>query len=238
MRAATKKLTTAAVCTALAVIMCVMTAYLPLSFMPLYLAAFCIFLAAKRGSLPYGILCALASIGLMFLMTGLSVKWLLLVIMFAPYGILTYFIDRFNYFKWKKALIRIAIAAVFFNATFACVYLIGTRLITIGVGDINIGEWVQKVGGYAVLALVATVILMPLDFIFSSLSMVVLKKLPAATVTRRSERANSKAVPPVSEAKLEYDDVFGYEIYEKHKEDGDSADKPQPDGGGADRNEE
>lgn len=214
MRASTKKLTTAAVCTALAVIMCAMTAYLPLSFMPLFLAAFCIFLACKRGNLPYGILCALATVGLMFLMSGLSVKWFALVIVFAPYGILTYFMHKFNYFKPKSALLRIAVMLVFFNATVGVVYITATRLVGIGIEGLDIAEWASRVGGYPVLAVIATAVLMPLDFIFSALSATVLKKIPApVTRLKKTPTTESKSDAPPDDMPSEPQyDIFGYEI--------------------------
>lgn len=223
MKASTKKLTTAAVCTALAVIMCVFTAYLPLSFMPLFVAAFCIFLASKRGSLPYGILCALASIGLMFLMTGLSVKWLAFVLMFAPYGIITVFVHRFDYFKWKTALLRLLSAVVFFNVTFGIVYVVTVNVLSVGSEGLNIVEWASMVGGYPVLALIATAVLVPLDFIFSTMSIAVLKKIPPP-VTRRKPQAlqrpsGDETAPDAPGEKNEakkYDDVFGYEIVDSN----------------------
>ena len=184
MRASAKKLTTAAVCTALSVIMCAACAYLPLSFMPLYLAAFCIFLACKRANIWYGLLCAAASVGIMFAMSGLNVKWFLFLMMFAPYGILAHFISRFSYFKVKGALIRAAIVIVFFNLAFGAVYLIATRVLTVGL-DIDIAAYADKLGGYPVLALVATVVLVPLDFIFYGLSLVVLKRIPMPAERRR-----------------------------------------------------
>lgn len=219
MNASTKKLTTAAVCTALAVIMCVFTAYLPLSFMPLFVAAFCIFLACKRGSIYYGVLCAAASVGLMFLMTGLSVKWLVFVLMFAPYGIMASFIHRYDYFKVKRALIRAAIAIVFFNVTFGIVYVITINVLSVGIDGMNIAEWANIVGGYPVLAVIATLVLLPLDFIFSTMSIVILKKIPAPVTRIKPRSADNAAADTQSAAdkkdgadgKVEYD-IFGYEI--------------------------
>lgn len=228
MRASTKKLTTAAVCTALAVIMCTLTAYLPLSFMPLYLAAFCIFLACKRGSVPYGALCALASIGLMFLMTGLTVKWLTFVVMFAPYGIVTVFLQRFGYFKPKTAVIRAAVAVVYFNATFGVLYAIVVNVMSVGVDGLDIVAWASKVGGYPVLAAIATVVLLPLDFIFSAMATTVLKKIPAPvtrikpTEAKEQAREDGTSSGARKEEQKKYDDVFGYEIIEN----ADGHDKP------------
>lgn len=217
MKAQTKKLTTAAVCTALAVIMCAATAYLPLSFMPLYLAAFCIFLACKRGNIVYGLLCAVASVGLMFLMSGLSVKWLMFVLIFAPYGVLALFVEKLTYFKWKTALIRAVVAIAFFNLAVGVVYLIATNVLTVGL-DIDVNIWVSKVGGYAVLAIIATVALVPLDFIFCALSVTVLKKIPAnltkAELIEKKKQTEKK--PDEQKSEPEYD-IFGYEI--RHDDD-------------------
>lgn len=197
MRAATKKLTTAAVCTALSVIMCAATAYLPLSFMPLYLAAFCIFLACKRAGLPYGLLCAAASIGLMFAMTGLSVTWFLFVLIFAPYGVIAHFISRFSYFKLKSALLRLAVVIVYFALTFGLVFLIVTRVSGVGL-DIPVTDFAHSVGGFAVLEVIVTAILVPLDFIFYVVSVTVLKRIPMFT--------DAKKRPPSADDKT--DDVF------------------------------
>lgn len=235
MNASTQKLTTAAACTALAVIMCVFTAYLPLSFMPLYVAAFCIFLACKRAGLFYGVLCALASVGLMFLMTGLSVKWLAFVFMFAPYGVITYFIHMFNYFKVKWGAIRGLIALLYFNATFGIVYAIAVNVLSVGIEGLNIVEWADIVGGYPVLAVIATLVLVPLDVMFSSMAIVVLKRIPAP-VTRRKPPVSSAAPqnggenadnnPSAQEQSEKKYDIFGYEITDDYKSgDDNDADK-------------
>ena len=229
MRASTQKLTTAAVCTALAVIMCAMTAYLPLSFMPLFLAAFCIFLACKRGSLAYGLLCAAATVGLMFLMSGLSVKWFALVIVFAPYGVLAYFMHRFGYFKLKSALLRGAVMLVYFNVTVGIVYVIALQVAGIGIDGLNVAEWANRLGGYALLAVLATVVLMPLDFIFSALSVVVLKKIPApVTRLKKPPISTPKSEQPPSDDgdRPEYD-IFGYEI--KHGDPPNNTDEKKDD---------
>ena len=220
MRAQTKKLTTAAVCTAIAVIMCACTAYLPFSFMPLYIAAFSIFLACKRGSLVYGALCALASIGIMFAMTGLSVSWFLLLFMFAPYGIITYFLHKLTYFKLKSGILRGVIAAAFFNLATGLTYIVAIKAV-IGL-DIPVTDWVNALGGYWVLAIVSTLVLVPLDFIFSALGAVVLKKIPPAerkkpikSGERTADSADNSCADGVdkksNEGQAEYD-IFGYEI--------------------------
>lgn len=203
MRASTQKLTTAAAATALAVILCAMTAYLPLSIMPLYMAAFCIFLAVKRASPVYGALCAVATCGIMFAMTGLTVKWFFLVLMFAPYGIVAAVVHRFNYFKPKSGIIRGIAALCYFNLTFGLVYLVATRLTTVGI-DVPITEWVERLGGYPILALIASVVLVPLDFIFSTLSLVVLKRIPMPVERRKK----SDVPPPTDGDDSDTDSVF------------------------------
>lgn len=207
MKSSTRKITISAVCTAFAVIMCAMTAYLPLSFMPLFLAAFCIFTACKRGGLVYGCLCAAATVLLMFFMSGLSVKWLTLVIVFAPYGILCYFIYPFGYFKPVSAVIRIAAVVVFYNATLASVAAIVLHFPEVGSEGLNIAEWVSKLGGYAVLAVAFTAIMLSLDFMFTVLSATVLKKIPDPE--RKGTKQDSGKNDGQTDEKY---DIFGYEI--------------------------
>ncbi len=181
--------------------------------MPLYLAAFCIFLACKRANIVYGSLCAAATVGVMFAFSGLSVKWFLLLVMFAPYGIVSSFVHKYNYFKVKSGIVRGLCVAAYFNLTFGIVYLIATRVLTaglIGENDIQILSWAGTVGGYAVLALIATVVLVPLDFIFTVLSAVILKRIPAPIESRkqklRSDRGESE-----KPSEPQYD-IFGYRI--------------------------
>lgn len=218
MRASTQKLTTAAVCTAVAVVMCAASAYLPLSIMPLYLAAFCIFLACKRGNVYYGLLCAVATVGIMFAMSGLSVKWLFLAIMFVPYGIITNFIHRYTYLKVKSGIIRGVLMAVFFNVTFGIVYLIASRVLFVGIADdANISYWSSWLGGYWVLAIVATLVLLPLDFVFSTLSIVVLKRIPMPSARHSdssvvAQNRNKPSANSSTSANRRFD-IFGYEIY-------------------------
>lgn len=228
MRTATKKLTTAAACTAIAVIMCACTAYLPFSFMPLYVAAFSIFLACKRAGLPYGVLCALATIGVMFAMSGLSVSWFLLLIMFAPYGVFAYFMHRFTYTNVKSGLIRGLSAVAFFNLTAGLTYLVAIKVVAIGL-DIPITDWINTLGGYPVFAVVATLVLVPLDVIFTLASSIVLKRIPSFDKkTKASEKSNNNeqtnerndaTEQNIKNTKTQNDvqaevkyDIFGYEI--------------------------
>lgn len=177
-------------------------------------------LACKRGGLAYGLLCAAATVGLMFLMTGLSVKWLMLVVIFAPYGVVTLFLERLSYFKLKSGLLRAVIAAVYFNVTVGVVYAVAVNVLTLGM-DINITEWAQTLGGYAVLAVIATVVLVPLDFIFCSMSAAVLKKLPPIITKEQAlkqKKAEKVSAQADNEQQPEYD-IFGYEINSDKKSD-------------------
>ena len=213
MRSSTIKLTTAAVCTALAVLFCAMT-LLPLSIMPLYFAAFCIFLACKRGNIVYGLLCAIASAGIMFAFKGLTVTWLFFVFMFAPYGILTYFIHRFTYFKPKWAVVRAIISILYFNLMLGLIYIVVTNVMTaIGIDDFPIYDVINRLGGYWVLALVATAVLLPLDFIFSTMSGIVLKRLPGGEKVTVTPRDNGAVDTADNGRKF---DIFGYAIDENN----------------------
>lgn len=196
--------------------MCAATAYLPLSFMPLFLAAFCIYAACRRAGIAYGVICAACSIGLMFLMSGLSIKWIAFIMIFAPYGLLCALIDRVSYFgKIKYAVIRFFIVLVYFNLMFGFVYMIATQIASVVLDGMDVQHWAAMVGGYAVLAVIMSVIMMPLDFIFCGLSVVVLKKIPAI----RSKRDKKNVPPPQKNDEVSGDgkkyDIFGYEILDK-----------------------
>lgn len=214
MQSVTRKITTAAVCTALAVLLCAMTAYL--SIMPLYFAAFCIFLACKRGNLGFGLLCMAATAGIMFAMTGLSVKWLFLVFMFAPYGIITYFIHRFTYFKIKWAVVRAIVSALYFNLAIGLTYIVVINVATVGI-DVPVLDWIDRLGGYWALALIATAVLVPLDFIFSTLSIVILKRIPGG----ESVTVSRDAAPQADNGRKF--DIFGYAVDDSKNESAEEA---------------
>lgn len=80
--------------------------------------------------------------------------------------------------------------AAFFNLTIFFVYLVATRVIAISL-DIPVLQWIDRLGGYWVLALIGTAVLVPLDFILSAMSLVVLKRLPAPTSAARSKKIDS-----------------------------------------------
>lgn len=176
MNSMAKKITTAAVSTALAVVFCVMAAYLPLSFMPLYFAAFCLYIAYKRANFVYGLLATAAAIGLTFLMSGLSGTFFMLAVMFAPYAIYAFFMDRFDYVTVKNGIIRAVAGLVFFNVCLFLVYLTATQLVAF-IANIDIAGWAAKVGGYAVLAVIGSVLFLPLDFMFVFFSKMILKRI-------------------------------------------------------------
>ncbi|MDE7107716.1 MAG: hypothetical protein K2O39_05275, partial [Clostridiales bacterium] len=114
-------------------------------------------------------------------------------------------------------LIRVVIAIAFFNLTVGVVYLIATNVLTVGL-DINIYYWLSKLGGYAVLAVVVTVVLVPQDFMFCALSVTVLKKLPANLTKQEliKQKKQAEQNPDGEKEQTEYD-IFGYEI--KHDDD-------------------
>lgn len=75
----------------------------------------------------------------------------------------------------------------------------------------------MKLGGYPVLALVTTVILVPLDFIFCGMASVILKRIPAP-VERRP--------PPAVDGKSQPDrDVFDENNAQPEQNGDDSSDK-------------
>lgn len=183
-----RKITTAAVCTALAVICCVLSAYTPLSFMPLYFASFCIFMCFIRGNTVYGLLCAAATIGLTFVMTGLSVTFFMLVLIFAPYGVICAAMNKFNYRSLKKGLIRAAVMLVAINVLLYLTYFTVSHLL---LTDVPLLDWVDTLHGYPIFALVVTVIFAPLDVIFTETAPVVIKRVGGLKIDKQTKRDRS-----------------------------------------------
>ncbi|MDE6294416.1 MAG: hypothetical protein K2L88_07335, partial [Clostridiales bacterium] len=132
-------------------------------------------------------------------------------------GIVTVFLDKLSYFKVKSAIIRAAIAIVFFNVTVGCVYAIAVNVMTIGI-DVNISDWAGMVGGYAVFALIATVVLVPLDFVFATLAVTVLKKIPARLTKAEMIKQKQEEQKNDEQPKEPEYDIFGYEIRHDDKD--------------------
>lgn len=162
---------------------------MPLSFMPLYFASFCIYMAFVRGNAFCGFLCAGASIGLTFLMAGLSATFFFLVIIFAPYAVVCALFKKFNYRSVKTAIIRALSMIVIINGLLYLAYFTIFKLV---LTDIPIMDWVDKMHGYAVFAVVATVIFLPLDVILTEMSPIILKRIGGGEKAQKTSRQDKQ----------------------------------------------
>lgn len=162
----------------------------------------------------YGVLCAAASIGLMFLMSGLTVKWLMFVLIFAPYGVVCMFLEKLTYFKVRTGVLRAAVVIAYFGITIGIVLLIASNVLTVGM-DISLPAFVDKPGGYILLDVVAVVVLVPLDFIFCVLSDAVLKKIPMRLSKKELLEKKQETEQSDDRPKDTQYDIFGYEIKRK-----------------------
>ena len=100
------------------------------------------------------------------------------------------------------------IAAVYFNLTFGIIYAIAVKVTGVGL-DVPVAEWAGKLGGYYVLALIATAVLVPLDVVFTGLSAVLLRYVPAIKNKKRRPSASDSGVA-ATDGDTRYD-IFGYE---------------------------
>lgn len=226
MTTSARKITTAAVCTAVAVICCALSAYTPLSFTTLYFASFCIFLCFDRSNVVYGLLCAAATVGLTFIMAGLSVTFFMLILIFVPYGIICAAMKKFNYRHLKKGLIRAVVMLVAINVLLFLTYFTVSRLL---LSDLPLIEWVDKFG-YPIFALIATVIFAPLDVIFTETAPIVIKRISVGNPTsaKKQDRSydSSKGEtekPPVTDDAVTQEHIPQFDVFDETEKPSDFA---------------
>ena len=122
------------------------------------------------------------------------------------------FLEKLNYSNVRSGVLRASAVIAYFGITIGIVLLIATNVLTVGI-DISLPEWVNKFGGYILLDFVAMLVLVPLDFIFSVLSVVVLKKIPMR-LAKKELLEKKEAEQTDAQSKETQYDVFGYEVKE------------------------
>lgn len=174
-----RKVAYAAVGTAIAVVMMVLTAYLPITVAPLVMISLCYNIVTEKCGLVYGIMTILASIGLGLLccMANIGVM-LVVVVVFVPYSLLCLPLKKLDYTSVKKALIRIAVIAVFAALCVLWVFLLGSLV----AGFIDLNELMSNIGGsfavgYIVVTLIAVILFVCVDLLFINLGKQIVKKL-------------------------------------------------------------
>ena len=174
----TRKITYTAVGAAVASVCLFLTNFGWLKVSLLMAAALCYYIVCCKCGFFYGVAVVGVSLLLVFLtwgMTPLSSAFLLTVLVFAPYALLSYFVRGLYYTKWQTALIRLSAVAVFANLVLVGVWFVAKAVA--GAIAIDILFLSGKLGGYAVLALLFTLFTLVFDLLFNQLSIRLLKLL-------------------------------------------------------------
>ena len=174
-----RKISYAAVGTAIAVVMMVLTCYLPVTVAPLVMISLCYNIVSEKCGLGYGILTILASVGLGFLCCIGSIGvMIVVVVVFVPYSLLCLPMKRLDYSSVKKAAIRIVIIAAFAALAVQFVFLLGANV----AGYIDLAALMSDIGGsfaigYIVVTLVAVILFVCIDLLFINVGKQIVKKL-------------------------------------------------------------
>lgn len=175
MNSPARKVAYSAAAAAIATLSAIAAVYLPLSIAPLVLSSFCFYIAfIKCGPVYGGVAVAATLLIAFFAGGGLNVTFVMLAVIFVPYSIAAFFMKKLSYRKPVQALLRVLITAAVINLTFMCVYFI---VVYVAMGGIDVIGAMNKVGGYAVLALIATAIAVITDFLFTQLASLLMKYL-------------------------------------------------------------
>lgn len=170
---AAKKIAYSAAASAIAVVVSVITVFLPIRIMPLVIASFCFFLAYVKCGALYGTLCAAVTTLVTFLCGGVSSSLILLAVCFFPYSLLAVLLRRFDYRKVKGALIRVACVIALALAAMTAVYFIARAVL---LGGMDIVAAVGKVG-FALAAVIVAVAAVITDFLFVQCDALITPKL-------------------------------------------------------------
>lgn len=173
-----KKIATAAVGTALAVVMITLTCYLPLTVLPLVMISLCFNIVTERCGVWYGFASALAAVGLGFLVcAGNIAVMLIVVVVFVPYSVLCFCLRRLDYGSVKKALLRAAIVVAYASLDLFFVFLLGELVAAYA----PLEDIFARIGGfavgYAVCTLVFDVLFVCIDWMFVLCGKWIVRKL-------------------------------------------------------------
>lgn len=174
-----RKIAYSAVGTAIAVVMMVLTCYLPLTVAPLVMISLCYNIVSEKCGLGYGIMTIIASVGLGLLccMSNIGVM-LIVAVVFVPYSLICLPLKKLDYSSLKKALIRIVIIAAFGALCVLWVYLLGS----IVAGFVDLESLIGNIGssfaiGYTVITLIAVILFVCVDLLFINVGKQIVKKL-------------------------------------------------------------
>ncbi len=170
-RERTRKITYSAVCTALAVVVTLIALFTPVNIVPLIGASFAVYVAFMRCGIGYGVITALVTAFLCFIIAGLNVTFIFLVIVFLPYALVVFLMRKLSYHVTWQAAVRIACSTLFFVIT--CTIIIGFTDFLTGTDIMAIAD---RVGKPVVIALIALITL-PVDLFFTAFAQRVMRTL-------------------------------------------------------------
>lgn len=168
-----RKIAYAGTTAALAVVCMALSVFLPLKTTPLLVATLCFIVAFSKSGLVYGLLSVAATLLCAFFMGGINTTFLFTAVLFAPYSLLCFFLNKLDYGKKRNLFVRGAAAALFVNAAAALLLFVLSRYIL----DYDLTALKDKIGGYWVLVLILTLFTVVIDYVFRIGTDYMLKRL-------------------------------------------------------------
>lgn len=156
----TKRITYAAVCTALGALAVIIGAYTTANIVPLVFYSAALYLSLRLVG-AWGVLSAAASLALAFFTAGgFCDVFVLTLVMFTPYAFLAFFMRKISYRGVRNSIIRGAVVVAFFIAeAFVTVLLAGALT------GVDFTIITDKVGSWALFVMFA-LLGVPTDFFF------------------------------------------------------------------------
>lgn len=156
-----RKIAYSATFTAFSVIAVVISRFLPLTFFALIAPCVCCFLACIVCGLGYGFLTVIASLLTAFLLSGINTVFILDAILFLPYSLVAYFMRKIKYRGVGMAIRSVTVIAMANVAVAICYFALSKFM------DFDLSVVLQKIGGYAVFAVMFSVAAVIIDYLFS-----------------------------------------------------------------------
>jgi len=170
MQSNSRKIAYSATLTAISVIAVIVSRFLPITLSALLVCCACYFFAFFVCGFGYGILTIIASLLTAFFVSGVSTVLIFAGLVFAPYSIIAFFMKKVYYYK-EGALIRGVVCTAFANIVFAILYFLLQKFISYDLSLLS-----NKVGGYAVVAILVSVFAIVTDYLFCQTTQYFLKR--------------------------------------------------------------
>jgi len=171
MQSTSRKVAYSATFTAVSALAILASRFLPIVATALLVCLVCYFLSFIICGFGYGLITIAASLLTAFFSGGFGTVFIFDLLLFAPYSIIAFFMRKLSY-NGAKAVIRVAITVIFVNIVFAIIYFALASYISL---DFTVFS--KKLGGYAVLAVVLSVVAIITDYLFYQASEYFIKML-------------------------------------------------------------